>query len=77
MRLFTHSFLQRHAKECAASGKNIPLAITLPPPSEDGSLEIVMHREQVFSEPFIRGQLNKFAWTVLVDAAERVFGTCV
>ena len=77
MRLFTHNFLQCHAKKCAASGKNFPLAITLPPPSEDGSLEIVVHREQEFSEPFIRGQLNKFAWTALVDAAAQVFGSYI
>lgn len=70
MRLFTHNFLQCHAKKCTASGQNYPLLISLLPPSLDDSLERVVHKEQEFNEPFIRNQLHKIEWTVLIQAAK-------
>ena len=76
MRLFTHNFLQCHAKKCTASGQNYPLLLSLPPPSLDDSLELVVHKEQEFNEPFIRNQLHKIEWAVLIQAAEEVLIYC-
>ena len=68
MRFFTHNFLQCHAKKCIDSGKNFPLHITLTPCCEDTEKEILGTREQEFRDNFIRNQLHKIDWAVLLGA---------
>lgn len=78
MRLFTHNFLQCHAKECIESGKNFPLILELEKVfSSDDNLKEepvsnLFYKSCEYNEQFIKNQLNRLDYKTLIQAANNI-----